>query len=44
MPALVTAGKEKNDKAFEEFEHIDEISSEQKEKTCTYACPAVNRG
>lgn len=40
----MAAGKEKNDKTFEDFEHIEEIPGEQKEKTCTYTCPAVNRG
>lgn len=44
VSALVTAGKETNDKTCEEFQHIEEIASEQKEKTCTYACPSVNRG
>lgn len=40
----VTVGKETTDKTLEEFEQTEAVSSEQKEKTCTYRCPAVEKG
>lgn len=40
----VTVGKETTDKTFEEFEQTEAVSSEQKEETCTYRCPAVEKG